>query len=1035
MWSKDEDSCRTRLVVCERELADFAEYMSGIKMHCGVRAKADKDAAVGLHQQLKNNTPFETSPQLAAVPAGGSGCYGKTGIVKYEKCDVDNRLSVKLRDTGRSCSDKQLDLSKHSSHSVTHKALQTGHEIEPASSQSTSMYICDESCRADQSEIYRSDVDDRRRSVSCDNVAVMNVTSKSQISESQGNDDRIITENSPRGLCQTDWHHDPRVRRESDQGWLVKDISSSRRSLSSNGRLAVMGDTSASHAKCRSCDLLLPDAPDSPSYLDLYGRGSRHLYQNQALTNSTDSIVHSYLVRDMRPFKYPKLELLQTTWTPPARKTSVFRQTVVAHQSPLSSRFRYIRAASEPRRVIGIPLDYTCSFTVSNKLQLYESKCDPCTHDGEYVNNAADVYHARRTSLDAGLAAERARECLSCHDVYDHGLSVMSHRRQTVTQSDRTDETNAAYSRQCNDKDADSTCAQELLDTSRQGGFSCSADNRDAAEQPLMHSGSDHQLCCTDSTTVRSEDLSPVQSAPDAEEMSEILCKELVERECIKRIDDIDMRNSTTDVGEVNMLDGVLETNRTEYSIVSDLNDSLNTKRPMQKIGDGTEEVHNDMYSRITQDISVDIVVGESNASRLGIAPSTVEQRMAALSDGCTTVDTTEFNMSLVTDLNSRESSEVAVMKFSDGTRYVTTLNTEMTDSKHAEESVDSSAMAELSDAPESRVTDVKDAECLGKTPDTCKMATSLLSDSELANLNVDSYCGVTINSSKMKPSDTSQVRSDQSEPAVTLRNNAVHLSTSPITDYAPSLHTCEMATLSDNSHSGNTSSASDTRPTKLDDTEDAGTSPASTARDEDMCSDCSFPTVAVPYRRANTLALDDDTKSGSVITVSVVDPELDILADKPDVESDITADDHTCQVIEPREEMCSESSHGQVTVVNSSGLSADVTDAVDVQIISDSELTCRKEHVQSVNRCENVLHVPVRSGEVLVDDEYDVSLLWLDLSDSLDVSCSWPTTKKLTDQSWTDQQVNNKLCDGNDCLHAAVTLATNSQLTCCVCM
>jgi len=1119
-----------------------------------------------------NADKIQTDKRPTAVcPAADGGCSAtvqseKVGVVKYERCDIDKRLSVRLRDTERSESAEQLSERKHSLHSVSQEASQTHHQVASVSNMSTGMCVSsDEIHRAEECiplEIHRSNpvgkyLNGCRMSLSCDNVAHLKVTSTSRRSRSQGNVNCKIIENRPYNLCRREQHRAHLDTRESDQGRSVKDISTSGRSLSPQDRLAVMGDTSASRTRHHSWDRLLPDAPDTPSYLHLSGRGvRRYSYQKQALKSvSCENIVNSYsfIVRQLKSEK--KL-------APPTSKSPVVRQTVVARQTPSASRIHYVRAASEPRRFNGILPHYTANHTFNSNLGVKSESLEGiynCSkHDNEYVTDVTNVHYTQRTSLNAGLAAEHAGVGLSYTHVCSRGLSGVPHETQTVTQSDRTDKANTEEL-----KGADVMCEQQSLDNYRyNGGFRSSTYDRDTAEKPLAEQplvgGFDSCDQVFHSETVRSEDLLPVQSLTDAvstsslcnikkparlydcpnfeggatdtkkagmeyvtvsteksnfeqlqgivdvldielsEEMSETSGKKPAQPGCIESSN---MPNSVTGVGREIVLDEDSETSRGEDNKVMGLCDTVNSTIIMHKMHDITVEVQSDdMHSRTTSDTPAIIVIEANNATptHLSTTPEPLEQNTSALNDAHGTKGTSGFSISMLKDtaqLEKRlETSEMAVTTLNNGTQPVPTLGTcevtasKMSESKYAGESMDSSALVVAKsrsngvitpDAPEVTVNETKDTECSEKTLDTYEMAAATLSDFELTNLNVASHAGMTTNHSKMELCSAS----DSPELAVTL-----HVMTSPDADGTEnvaahsekSLDTSVMAlaTLSDATQSGKTVSTLCIKTTEADDDENTRKTPtldqvnsddndprgatvdsvSDSAADSfvstlaacdqvgtEMFSDTSFPIVMVlddftssdREISASVSVFNGDTKSDSrieVIPANVIGPQVDILAGKYDVESDTTAHGHICQVIDPCEEMASENSHKSVAVISNVSNSSDQTIYIsgdeDVQVVSDAEITDREEYVQSAD----VLHVPIRSNEVLADEVSGIndSLpdVYLDLSGSL--ADARPSVDAFTDHRKADQrpmtqasdQVNSELRDGNACMCATVALA-----------
>jgi len=728
VWSKYEDCGRTRLLVCQRELVDFVDYVNGSKTCSGVHTEANKDFAIEVCPQSKNNALFKTSEQLHVAPAADDGRSAtvqseKVGVVKYERCDIDNRLSVELRDAGRSRSAEPLIDGKHSSHSGTQSALQTDHQMTSTSSQPTNTQVLsNEIHRAEgyihrQLQVCRSDnigkyLADCRMSVSCDNIAHLNLTPRSQRSGSQGNVNNKMTENCLHGLYRTERHCPYRNAEERDWRWSsVKDISSSHRSVLARGRLSVVRDASASHARHHSCDWQLPDAPDSPGYLELYGRGDcRYSCQNRAPKSaSSENVSHLYSARTAELLNsWKKLKLLPTSRTPPLRKTSVIRQTVVARQSPLTSRIHYTRAASEPHRVTGILSDYTHShaFTSNNsvKLELLESKYSQSKQNNEYVSDASDLINvscARRTSLDASLTLKCADEGLSDHDMYSHGVSDV---RQTVTESDTTDITHS--------EDADTVSEQQSADTCRHSdSFKSSVDDQDTAARLLIES-SDSNDQLHDLATGRSEDLSHVQSVlhavstlslyrvekpaeladrpsfevdagdmeragmvgvtasnekcsseqlavsavvahvVQANEVSEISCKKRARSGCIEEQSGTsDMQSSDACVREETMLDEDSEASKQEDCTVTESRDTMNTKGIMCNLhGMMVEDSNDDLLSITTSDTAIVDAAGLTSASHSRTTASTVEQGMTALSDGHTTPDSCEFSILMAKD-------------------------------------------------------------------------------------------------------------------------------------------------------------------------------------------------------------------------------------------------------------------------------------------------------------------------------------------------------------------------------------------------
>ena len=1155
MWSEGEDSCRTRLIVCQRELVDFGDYASDFKTRRGACTEADSDVAVELCHQLKNRTLVDNSAQITAAAADDGGRSAavqpeEVGVVKYERCDIDNRLSVKLRHAGISRSAEQLNDDKHSLHSVTLKAPHTDRERMSASNQSMNTYVlsdeihrateciskqstmvCQTICRISPVNKY---LDGCKMSLSCDNVADLNMTAGFQRSESGLDVDRKTAESSLYSLRWTEHRAHPATR-ESDRGWLVKDISASSSSLSTCGRLAVMGDMSSSLTRHHSCDVLLPDALDSPNYLDLYGRGIHRHYQNQTLKSlSSENVAHSYSSRTVRPLIYEKkLELLPTLRTSPTDK---HRQTVVARQSPSTSRIHYIRAASEPHRVSDILPYYLNSNTVSSKLDV-KSQSLQCkyNHGKREVNNATSVHNARRNSLDGGLYAERAGEGLSS-DMYSRVVSDVLQTRQTVTHSDGT---NVTYSDKHNDEDANRNHEQWSLDTYRNNY------DRETAEQPLMGSfdgydrlyhpviarnedllseavsassvykskepaglsahpifEGDAKKAGMEYLTASTEECSVEQSAvsavvPDvlrSEEMSKMSCEKPAQHGCIERLGTSSVHNNATAMGKVTALDGDLEASGEENSTVTELNDVVDTDRILHKIHDVTVDVQTaDMQSRTTVDTPAVIVTAAENCSYLETTQRSVER---------TTSDSSDFTASMVKDtaLSEKrlETFEMISTKLNDGSQSATTLDTcqvtasVMNDVERSGDSLDSSTMAAAEptdgvDAAENLMNESKDIECSVKTLDiVCEMAAVSLKDSHMTSSSAASHSGMAADNSD----DTLDWESGPSELAVTSPDDTVHLRTSPDADSTvkfaaeseKSLDASEMASLTEDAHSQKTPSTSDTKTTKLADTVDTRNTPVSdqvnyddndltdmtddsvsdTAADssvntpatyDKIFSDMSILTVAAPDDYTNSYAeisasvsvpvSNDDGKldCGTVaIPISVINSQADILADKSDMESDITTHDYLCRVIESCEEV---SSHQPVTVIssisNSNSQTVDITDDEDVQVVSYSEITSREDCVRAVSCGEGVLQVPVRSNEALADSvshirdsAAGISSLSLDLSERLADSIFWSTTDKFIDRGKADQQpmsqtsdqVNSKLRDGNTCMYATVAVA-----------
>jgi len=911
VWSKYEDCGQTRLLVCQRELADFVDYVNGSKMCSGVCTKANKDVASEVCLQSENDALFRTSEHLNVAPDADDGCSAtvqseEAGVVKYERCDIDSRLSVELRDTWRSRSAEPLIDDKHFSHSGIQSALHTDRQMTSTSSQPTSVQVLSdkihraEKCIRRRSEVYLSNNVGKylagcRMSVSCDNIAHLNVTSRSQRSGSQGNVNSKMNENCLHGLYWTERHRAYQDAEESDRRWSsVKDISTSHGSFSARGRLSVVRDASANQAGHHSCDWQLPDAPDSPGYLELYGRGyCHHSYQNQASKSvSSENVGHSYLARTAKLLNSDKkLKLLPTSWMPSPYKTSVIRQTVVARQSPLTSRIHYIRAASEPRRVTGILSDYTHSHAFSSnhsvQLESLESKYSQSKQNNEHVSDASDlinVSYTQRTSLDASLTSKCADEGLSDDDVYSRGVSDVP---QAVTESHGTD---AAHS-----EDADRVSEQHSADICRHNdSFKSPADDQDTVARLLIgSSNSNDQL--HDLPAGRNEDLSHVQSVPDAvstlslykvhkpvelsdcpdfevdaggmdragmvsvrasnekcsseqlavsavvadvvqaNELSEISCKKQAQSGCIEQSNDVG-------VGEESMLDGDSEASKQEDYTETELCDTMNTMNTKRII---VEVLSDDLTSITTSDTATVVAAGLNSATHSGTTSSAIEHTMTA--------DSSEVNILMAQDTadsaNTRETLEIGETKLNNGTPSVTTLDTcdvmasEISDSEYAAESLYSSTMAVAdasdgaitSDVSKSTVTEVEDSECLGKTSDTCKMAAALLSNFEMTDSNIALHSRMTTSHSEMKLVD---LTSDPSELPVTSPSDIVHLRTAPNADDTANItaqseksqHTSEMvrSILSDAPHSSMTPSISDMRTTKPDDTEDAKMMPAS---------------------------------------------------------------------------------------------------------------------------------------------------------------------------------------------------------------
>lgn len=222
---------------------------------------------------------------------------------------------------------------------VTLKASQTDHETS-AVSHSTSMHSLSraEDCICRHLEICRRE-HVSRKSVSCDNVADLTVTGSSLRLAGQGNVDHRVTGNSLHNLGCTEWHRARSYTRESDQRRSVKDMSVASRSLSTSGRPVVMGDASGRHY----CDGWLFDAADSLTYLDLHGSSiCHHSHRNQAQKSVSFENLAPSCSRIARTLKSEqKLELVPTLWMPPTCKTSVFWSTVLACQSPPTSKIYY----------------------------------------------------------------------------------------------------------------------------------------------------------------------------------------------------------------------------------------------------------------------------------------------------------------------------------------------------------------------------------------------------------------------------------------------------------------------------------------------------------------------------------------------------------------------------------------------------------------------------------------------------------------------------------------------------------------------
>ena len=855
------------------------------------RHKVERDLSVMCSKD--DGDTCGTSSEVCRQGVGHSATVQSEVIsdFNYEICDIDNRVSVTLRDRGRSHSAEQLSEGKHSSHSVSRKAQQTDRKMTSASNQSNSTSVfLDESQRGKESiyrrpEICRKDLDGKylngyEMPAIRDDVAVLNVTS--QETRNQDIADSKITENSLRSLCWSEQHLTPPDTRESDQERSLKDISVSSGSFSTQGKLALMVDAPYSCTRQCSYDRLFPNAPDSLSYLDLCGRDvSRHSYQNTSFKP-----VSSKTVITVRSLKSEKLELLPT----------VVRQTVVAHRSPPTSRICYICAASEPHRLSGILPEYTSGHAFGNnpavKSESPESKCSHSKYGDEYASNVMNIHYAKRTLSDVDLAVKCATEGLSYYDLYCHGLSGMLIGKQT--EIDRTDGTHTG---EHSDKDAGAV--QQPQDTCRlnDGVRSCAYHR--------VTTGASFHSC--DLETVGNEDLPSVQPVPDgvsssslnvskmpaaysdspiiegdavgtrkafmeyimastdncnyeqlagnavvpvaldSEEIAEISCKKLAQPGSVKTLGFSDMKTDAVDVERLTESDGDADSSRREDTAVTRLIDTADNKRVMHKIHDVTVEVQSDdNQSRTTSDTFV-----ANNATRLETTSSIVEQRVTALSDVDTIPDVSESTVSMVKDTaySSRrlKTSEMAVRKLNGGTQPVTTLSmceltmSEVSDSEDPVKSLELSTVAvtKLSDdvrsgLSESTVTETKDDECSEETWDACEVAATLSNASHRLN---DTFHSVS------EPS---------SEPAmISLIDEAVVWTIKPAEDgtanvTAPSeekLDTSETAdaTLNDAAVRGKTILTSDTRTTEWDDNEGARKTPTTAdqaIRDDSDCTD-----------------------------------------------------------------------------------------------------------------------------------------------------------------------------------------------------
>jgi len=498
--SKDKDSCRSRLEVCQRDVG------------CSVAVQREM-----------------------------------VGDVKYEISDIDNRLSVKLRDS-RSHSAECLCEAKHSSHSVSQKAPQTS-----ASNHSIST---DEIRRVEESinrpEICGRDlgkyVDGYVKSVDHDTVADLNIDCK-------------IPANSTHRLC---WSEQD--IRKSDQERLMKDISVSSESFSTEGNLVGMRDAPPSSTQHHSCGQLFPGVPDSLSYLDLYGRNvHRQLYQTKPLKPpSTDTVS---TVRSLKSKK--KLEL-----TPPPNSTAVVHQTFVAHQSTSTPRVHYSRAASEPRRLSGIQPEWT-SGNISNSnhaVRSLESKSSHSKYGKEDFSNVVNIHYAKRTLSDADLAVKYANEGSNYCDMNCHSMPDMQLVRQSAIQSDRSD---GAHTAECSDEDADAMCERQSLGTCRLNVFS---DARESTATEMKagdckYSRKTQEVCELTSTFAVTTKHTIVGLNDTLHSVSEI------SQSTISSPNDEVLLRTTPDAGDIADVAAPLEETIIDTSETATVNDVLHTEK------------------------------------------------------------------------------------------------------------------------------------------------------------------------------------------------------------------------------------------------------------------------------------------------------------------------------------------------------------------------------------------------------------------------------------------------------------------------